>query len=139
LSPGGGGGAEIRVPADLQSAVLLHPPLPHPQALDRMRRSAALLALCFESPRGEDLVPGKIAEYAGAGRPILIVAPPHFEARQLVESAGIGLGGWKTAEIAWALQSTETFQVDEAGRASLSRRAAAAAVGSLLLGAADAT
>ena len=136
LSPGGGGGADIRVPDDLRPDVALHPPLPHALALDEMRRHAALLVLCLESARGGDIVPAKVFEYVGSGRPAVVVAPPHFEIRQLVESAGVGVGAWEPDELAQALGTLHAFRVNEAGRASLSRAAAAATVATLLAAAA---
>ncbi len=134
LAPGGGGGASLRVPDDLRQSVTVHPTVPHEAALEAMRRHAALLVLGLESARGADIVPAKVFEYAGAGRPVLVVAPSHFEIRQLVESRRIGVGAWETDELARALNSLETFRVDEAGRQSLSRRSAAAMALALITG-----
>jgi hypothetical protein len=128
LTPGGGGGAGLRVPDDLRPSVAVRPTVPHGAALEAMRRHAALLVLGVESARGGDIVPAKVFEYAGSGRPVLVVAPPHFEIRHLVESTRIGVGAWQTDELARALGTLETFQVDEGGRRSMSRTIAAATV-----------
>ena len=134
LSPGGGGGAGLRVPDDLRPSVTVRPTIPHGAALDAMRRYAALLVLGVESAHGEDIVPAKVFEYAGSGRPALIVAPTHFEIRHLVESTRIGVGAWQTDELTRALGTLETFRVDETDRRSMSRTAAAAAALDLFTG-----
>jgi hypothetical protein len=70
-------------------------------------------------------VTGKLCDYVGSGRPVLVCAPSGYEARRLVESTGTGVGAWGETEIAEALDRLETFAISEPGRASLSRQAAA--------------
>ncbi|HEV7502251.1 MAG TPA: glycosyltransferase [Vicinamibacteria bacterium] len=124
-APGGGGGAVVEVPADLRAQVRVLPPVPHAEALARMPGFAALLVLGMGSPGGEGTVAGKLYEYVGSGRPVLVCAPPTSEARSLTRVTSTGLGGWTSGELSEALAALETFVVDPAGRASLSRAAAA--------------
>jgi len=63
--------------------------LPHRQALRRQMSADLLLILQQVEQRYRDLVPGKFYEYAGAGRPLLAVAPPG-ELSGLVDSFGLG-------------------------------------------------
>lgn len=128
LSPGGGGGAAVSPPADIEGLVRVHQPLPHEEALRAMQTMNALLVLAWETRGGEDTVAGKFYEYVGSGRPMLVCAPPNFEARILAEQTGTGLGAWSPDEIASALVRLETFRVDPAGRAALSRERAALAL-----------
>jgi hypothetical protein len=93
-----------------------------------MQTMNALLVLAWETRGGEDTVAGKFYEYVGSGRPMLVCAPPNFEARILAEQTGTGLGAWSPDEIASALVRLETFRVDPAGRAALSRERAALAL-----------
>jgi hypothetical protein len=121
LAPGGGGGARFAPPADLRDAVALFPPLPHPAALEAMGRMTALLVLAWETRGGDTSVAGKLYEYVGSGRPVLVLAPRSFEARRLVEDTGTGLGAWEDAEIVEALRRIEGFVPSAEGRDGLSR------------------
>lgn len=124
-APGGGGGASIAVPPDLQDLVRVRSPLPHAEALAEMQCMEALLVLAWEARGGDASLAGKLYEYVGAGRPILTCAPAHYEARRLVESGGLGRGGWTTAEIAEALTHLESFSVSLEARAALARESTA--------------
>lgn len=124
-APGGGGGAQIEVPPDLQDLVRVRPPLPHPEALAEMQAMEALLVLAWEARGGEATVAGKLYEYVGSGRPILVSAPVHYEARRFVEARGLGRGGWTPAEIAEALTRLEDFTVPEQARMALARESTA--------------
>jgi hypothetical protein len=101
LTPGGGGGAVPRVPDDLAGQVHVNRALPHAEALRAMT--------------------GKLYEYVGSGRPVLVNAPSGSEARRLVESTGTGLGAWEEGEIAAGLERLEDFEASPQGRASLAR------------------
>jgi Glycosyl transferase 4-like domain len=125
MVPGGGGGARIDVPPDLCDSVHVRPPLPHPEALRRMTSMGALLVLGCEGRRGADVVTGKLYEYVGSGRPVLVCAPAGYEARTLVETTGTGGGAWGPAEIAQRLEQMDGFVASAAGRATLSREVTA--------------
>jgi hypothetical protein len=133
LAPGGGGGSGFQPPEDLSGHVGLFPPLPHPRALQSMREMSALLVLAWETRGGETSVAGKLYEYVGSGRPVLVLAPPGFEARRLVESTGTGLGAWSEPEIVEALRQAEGLVPNPEGRESLSRSHAAARLLEVLL------
>jgi hypothetical protein len=125
LSPGGGGSARIEVPEDLRPLVRVRPPLPYADALARMQSMAALLVLAWEGRGGETQLPGKLYEYIGSGRPILVCAPAGFESRSLVEAHRVGIGAWGDHAIADALGVLESYVPDSAGRERLSRSSAA--------------
>lgn len=61
--------------------------LPHDQAIERMMRADALLLTLADLPGSERVIPGKIFEYAAAGRPLLAICPPG-ETAALVEAIG---------------------------------------------------
>jgi hypothetical protein len=86
-----------------------------------MQRMTALLVLPWETRGGETTVAGKLYEYVGSGRPVLVCAPAGFEARALVESARVGIGAWGDGAILDALLALEDFVPDDQGRISLSR------------------
>lgn len=121
LVPGGGGGRGVDVPSDLSDCVHVLAPLPHAEAVRRMRIMTALLVLAWETRGGETSVGGKVYEYVGSGRPVLVCAPRGFEARELVESTGAGVGAWDAEEIEAALRALETFVVKPQARDGLSR------------------
>lgn len=126
LTPGGGGGAGASIPPDLIDVVSVNPPLPHAEALTRMQEMTANLVLCIDGRGGEGIVPGKLYDYVGATRPILVCAPNGFEARALVERTGTGRGAWGTEELTEVLTTLESFQPDPRGRSDLSREHVAA-------------
>jgi hypothetical protein len=126
VSPGGGGSARVQPPADLNDLVRVKAPLPYTEALRAMQAMAALLVLAWEGRGGETQLPGKLYEYVGSGRPILVCAPSGFESRDLVESTGAGLGAWGDDAIVDALTGLDAFVPGPRARESLSRGYAAA-------------
>jgi hypothetical protein len=92
-----------------------------------------LLVLAWETRGGETSVAGKLYEYVGSGRPVLVLAPSSFEARRLVEDTGTGLGAWEEGEIVEALRRVEGFVPSAEGRDGLSRARAAERLLELLL------
>ncbi len=132
VSPGGGGSARVEPPPDLKDVVRLNSPLPYPEALKAMQTMTALLVLAWEGRGGETQLPGKMYEYVGSGRPVLVCAPAGYEARTLVESRKVGIGAWGDSAIVDALARLESFSPDVAGRESLSRRQTAEHMLSLL-------
>jgi hypothetical protein len=126
LTPGGGGGAAVAVPRDLEGYVAVLPPLPYHEALERMQEMSVNLVLAWETRGGETSVAGKLFEYVGSGRPVLVLAPHGFEARTLVEATRTGVGAWGDEELVAALRALTSFVPDAEGRASLSRAHTAA-------------
>ncbi len=125
-TPGGGGGKAIEVPPDLADAVDVLPPLPHAEALAKMQSLAALLVLGWEVRGGDAPIAGKLYEYIGSGRPVLVCAPSHYEMSRLVETSGAGRSAWSSAEIVAALEALESFVPDAKATAALSRKTTAA-------------
>jgi hypothetical protein len=132
LTAGGSGGDEIKVPDDLATLVAVQPALDYSHALERMRRMTALLVLGWEVRGGEATVAGKLYEYVGAGRPVLVCAPAHYEARRLVEARSLGVGAWTPRELTSALSRLEGFAPDAVERERLSRAVTAREALSLL-------
>jgi len=124
--PGGGGGAHLEIPEDLRQTVRILPPLPHAEALQRMQEMTALLLLAWETRGGEAALSGKVFEYVGSGRPILVCAPGGYEARTLVEDSGTGLSAWSTEELVESFTALERFAPSPRGRARLARSEMAA-------------
>jgi glycosyltransferase involved in cell wall biosynthesis len=69
----------------LGDVVRFRDPLPHVDTLRAERAAHVLLLVKHADPRYDGLVPGKLYEYIGLGRPVLALAPPG-EARDLVTS-----------------------------------------------------
>lgn len=135
-APGGGGGAAIVVPEDLRDIVRVRAPLPHPQALAAMQAMAALLVLGWEARAAGAAVAGKLYEYVGAGRPVLVCAPSHYEARRLIETGNLGRGAWTPEELVSALGDLEGLEVSPAARLALSRQTTARDLAAILAAAA---
>ena len=72
----------------LEDVVERVPPVPRRDALAAMRRAAVLVLVTDPVEGGRGLIPIKLFEYLGAGRPILALAPPDGEAGRLVRQAG---------------------------------------------------
>ena len=127
-SPGGSGGARIDVPSDLTESVRILRPMPRAAALQSMQEMTALLVLALEPDSGDPSVPGKMFDYIGSRRPILVCAPAHFEMRRIVESKTLGLGCWGDAETIQALENIGGFEIDADQRALHTRATSAAAM-----------
>ncbi|HVO76634.1 MAG TPA: glycosyltransferase family 4 protein [Candidatus Bathyarchaeia archaeon] len=79
----------------LEGSVFFENHLPHRECVARERRSHALLLIKHDDERYRGLVPGKLFEYIGSRRPILVVAPDG-EASRIVRDLHRG----ETADIA---------------------------------------
>lgn len=73
----------------LEDAVIFEDNIPHSECVARETRSHALLLIKHDDERYRGLVPGKLYEYFGAGRPVLAVVPDG-EAAELVMRHGRG-------------------------------------------------
>ncbi|MDH7516224.1 MAG: glycosyltransferase family 4 protein, partial [Bacteroidota bacterium] len=60
----------------LQPAVEVKGYLPHAESIRHLFQSHALLLIVDDYPGNEEIVPGKVYEYIGAGKPIIALAPP---------------------------------------------------------------
>jgi glycosyltransferase involved in cell wall biosynthesis len=63
--------------------------MPHQEAIAAMRRADVLVLIKHVEPRYRGLIPGKLYEYMGAGRPILALVP-ECEAADLVRAGKWG-------------------------------------------------
>ncbi|MEX0594453.1 MAG: glycosyltransferase family 4 protein [Balneolaceae bacterium] len=61
---------------------------PHREAVDAMCRSQLLLLILPAVPEMEHHIPGKLFEYLGTGRPILMLGPPEGESARRIRNAG---------------------------------------------------
>ncbi len=132
LTAGGSGGGIVRPPDDLADLVAVGPALLHDQALSAMQRMTALLVLGWQVRAGEATVAGKLYEYVGAGRPVLVCAPAHYEARKLIEERHLGVGAWTPDELVGALAVLERHVPAADERARLARAMTAREALSLL-------
>ena len=57
----------------VSACVAVHPPLPQPEAVRRQLDADVLLLMQWQDPREQGNVPGKLFEYLGARRPILLI------------------------------------------------------------------
>ena len=73
----------------LQDCVALRDYVPHREAIAAMRGADVLVLIKHVEPRFQGLIPGKLYEYMGAGRPILALVPAS-EAADLVRDGGWG-------------------------------------------------
>lgn len=137
LTAGGSGGATVVPPPDMSEDVKVTGTIPYDESLRRMSALTALMVLVLESRAGDQIVPGKLYEYVGIGRPVLVCAPQGYEARRLVEETGTGVGAWTDVEIYQAMERLQRFEIDVNGRKGLSREAAAGAAEEILRMAAD--
>lgn len=61
--------------------------LPHTQAIATMKQSQVLL-LCINNTENQNgIIPGKLYEYLGSGRPIICVGPDNNDASQILQDA----------------------------------------------------
>jgi glycosyltransferase involved in cell wall biosynthesis len=73
----------------LADCVHLRDYVPHREAIAAMRNADVLVLIKHVESRFQGLIPGKLYEYMGAGRPILALVPPS-EAADLVRDGGWG-------------------------------------------------
>jgi glycosyltransferase involved in cell wall biosynthesis len=73
----------------LEDSVVLRGYVPHRAAIAAMRAADVLVLIKHVEPRYRGLVPGKLYEYMGAGRPLLALVPPS-EAADLVRELDWG-------------------------------------------------
>jgi glycosyltransferase involved in cell wall biosynthesis len=73
---------------NLEDVVERRGPVPRREALRAIRSAAAAAVVTDRLEGGRGLVPLKVYEYLGAGRPVLALAPPDGEAARVVRAAG---------------------------------------------------
>lgn len=75
----------------LQKNVVIHEPVPHEEALCIMANADVLLLLLWQDPKEKGSFTGKLFEYLGARRPILVIGPEDNVAAQLVRDVRSGI------------------------------------------------
>jgi glycosyltransferase involved in cell wall biosynthesis len=75
--------------AGLSDVVRFEDSRPHREILEMEAGADALLLIKHRSPGFRDLIPGKLYEYMGAGRPVIAVVP-ESPAAELVRGLGLG-------------------------------------------------
>ncbi|HZK59491.1 MAG TPA: glycosyltransferase, partial [Cryobacterium sp.] len=81
------------------SQVHAHLEVPYAESLAIQARADALLLLMWEHPEEEGVLPGKLFEYMGAGRPVLAVGAGEGAAARLIADRGLGLASSDPAAI----------------------------------------
>lgn len=71
--------------------VIVHPPIPHTEAVRQQRRADVLLLMQWNDPKEQGNVPGKFFEYLGALRPILILGLEDGVPATIVRERSAGL------------------------------------------------
>lgn len=75
----------------IKERIEIIPYLPHQQSLEQLMKSDALLLIVDESKESKEIVPGKVFEYLGTGRPILTIAPTDGAVAELIYRTKAGL------------------------------------------------
>lgn len=65
--------------------------LPHHESIERLMKSDASLLIIDESKESKEIVPGKVYEYLGVGRPILAIGPTNGAVAKLLAECQAGL------------------------------------------------
>ncbi|MDQ1266376.1 MAG: hypothetical protein QG635_1528 [Bacteroidota bacterium] len=64
--------------------------IPHSESIALLMRSDALLLIVDEAKESEEIVPGKVYEYVGVGKPILAIAPQRSAIADLMRETACG-------------------------------------------------
>ncbi|MEP6646883.1 MAG: glycosyltransferase [Saprospiraceae bacterium] len=65
--------------------------VPHSEAVKIQQQAQLLLLLINDAPSSLSIIPGKLYEYLGAGRPILSIGPPGSDSAKVIEIAKGGV------------------------------------------------
>ncbi|MFN3780611.1 MAG: glycosyltransferase [Candidatus Kapaibacteriota bacterium] len=74
----------------IKSCVEVVPYLPHNESLNQLMKSDALLLIVDEAKDSSEIVPGKVYEYLGTGKPILAIAPTDGAVAKLISETKSG-------------------------------------------------
>lgn len=103
----------------LASVTEVLPYLPHSESIAELLRADALLLVVDEAERSNEIVPGKVFEYIGSGKPILALAPEGAIADLIREtSSGYVAGNQDIPAIKRAFLECYTNFADHAPRMS---------------------
>lgn len=93
------------VQAGLQDTVKVHAPVPRDEVVAIEQAADILLLLRWDHPGEHSVIPGKLFEYIGAGRPILSVGAIGGEAADIIREHGFGCVTNDVSEIVGFLQN----------------------------------
>ncbi len=82
-------GAEVRAMFDhpvLADSILVHDYMPHAASVRHLFQSDALLMVVDDFKGNEEIVPGKVYEYMGSGKPVITLAPEGAVTRVIEET-----------------------------------------------------
>lgn len=65
--------------------------IPHQKCIEKLMTSDASLLIIDESKESKEIVPGKVYEYLGVGRPIFAIGPTNGAVAQLLEECNAGV------------------------------------------------
>jgi glycosyltransferase involved in cell wall biosynthesis len=85
-------GGEVRAMFEdpvLRDAIRICEYVPHSESIEKLFASDALLMIVDDFAGNEEIVPGKVFEYIGAGKPIVTIAPEGAVA-ELIRETGSG-------------------------------------------------
>lgn len=91
--------ADLAAEYGVQDAVYVHEPITREEAIREQQEADVLLLLTWDDPREKGVLTGKLFEYIGAGRPILVLGHVDGDAAALVRREGFGMASSDPAEI----------------------------------------
>ncbi len=102
------------VDAGMSDQVHVHGPVPYAQSLRLQCEADALLLLLWDDPRERGVFTGKLFEYIGADRPILVIGCADGVAASVIRERGLGVSTSKTSDVAKILEQWIT-RIDNIG------------------------
>lgn len=123
------GVAELAAHYGVADCVRIGPAVPYRTSLAWQQQADALLLLLWDNPREKAVCPGKLFEYAGAGRPILSLGCADGVAADLIRERNLGAVAATAGDIEIALRRWLDAKRDggiaappKEGRAGMSRQ-----------------
>lgn len=73
------------------NSIVIFSYMPHKESIEHLMRSDCSLLIVDESKESENIVPGKVYEYLGVGKPIFVIAPEKGAIFDLIKETNGGL------------------------------------------------
>ncbi len=74
----------------IKDRVQIRPYVPHKQAIELMQQADLNVVVVHSCDESSILIPGKLFDYLKAGKPVLVIGPPHGDAAAIVRKCRIG-------------------------------------------------
>lgn len=103
----------------VRDSVEMLPYLPHKKSVEYLMKSDALLMLCSGTDYTEYIVPGKLYEYMGAGKPIISISPETGKVAEIIRRTGTGKNADETDIDKIAEIFLDFFRAKQAGRSPI--------------------